>query len=112
MTDKEFRKLRRSALIEIIYEYQRREKEMQSEIEALKEQLSARELKISEAGSIAEAVVKLNELFETAQKTADEYIMQVKRKCDAEASSEEETAMDVLEQNAAEESISCQTKNE
>ena len=112
MTDKEFRKLRRSALIEIIYEYQRREKEMQSEIENLKEQLSARELKISEAGSIAEAVVKLNELFETAQKTADEYIMQVKRKYDAEAFSEEKNALDVSEQNSAEESISCQTKNE
>ena len=32
MTDKEFRKLRRSALIEIIYEYQRRELEMNNEI--------------------------------------------------------------------------------
>lgn len=82
MTDKEFRKLRRSALIEIIFEYQRREQEMQAEIDALKAQLEARELKIAEAGSIADAVIRLNELFETAQKTADDYIAQVKRKCD------------------------------
>ena len=85
MTDKEFRKLRRSALIEIIFEYQRREQEMQTEIEALKAQLESRELKIADAGSIAEAVIRLNELFETAQKTADEYIAQVRKKCDAEA---------------------------
>lgn len=85
MTDKEFRRLRRSALIEIIYEYQCREKEMLAEIESLQEKLNAREIKISEAGSIAEAVVKLNELFETAQKTADDYVAQVKMKCDAAA---------------------------
>lgn len=89
MTDKEFRKLRRSALIKIIFEYQHREQEMQAEIKALKAQLEARELKITEAGSIADAVIRLNELFETAQKTADDYIAQVKKKCDAEAATPE-----------------------
>ena len=77
MTDKEFRKLSRTDLIEIIYEYQRREQEMQKEINTLRDALEKRDLKIQEAGSIAEAVVRLNELFETAQKTADEYVEQV-----------------------------------
>lgn len=90
MTDKEFRKLRRSELIEIIYEYQRREKEMQTEINDLRDQLDARDLKISEAGSIAEAVIRLNELFETAQKTADDYIDQVRKKCAAALAASEQ----------------------
>lgn len=85
MTDKEFQKLRRSALLEIIYEYQRREQAMQAEIDALKAELEARELKIKDAGSIAEAVIRLNELFETAQKTADDYVAQVRKQCDAKA---------------------------
>ena len=84
MTDKEFKRLRRSDLIEIIYEYQRREKALNEEIEALKAELESRDLKIRDAGSIAEAVVKLNELFETAQKTADEYVEQVKRNAERE----------------------------
>ena len=84
MTDKEFKKLHRSDLIAIISEYQKREEAMQAEIASLRAELEARELKIKEAGSIAEAVVRLNDLFETAQKTADEYVEQVKRKCDEE----------------------------
>ena len=98
MTDKEFKRLRRSDLIEILYEYQKREQAMREEIDALKAQLEARELKIQNAGSIAEAVVKLNELFETAQKTADEYVEQVKRKTDREM---KEKAAKAAEEKAA-----------
>ncbi|MBO4877198.1 MAG: hypothetical protein J5501_04230 [Ruminococcus sp.] len=84
MTDKEFKRLRRSELIEIIYEYQKREEALNEEIAALKGKLDDRELKIKDSGSIAEAVAKLNGLFETAQKTADDYIEQVKLKCTKE----------------------------
>lgn len=84
MTDKEFKRLRRSDLIEIVYEYQKREKALNEEIAALKAELEARELKIRNAGSIAEAVVKLNALFETAQRTADEYVEQVRRNAERE----------------------------
>lgn len=78
MTDKEFRKLKRSDLIAIIYEYQKKQEELVKEIGELREQLESKNLKISKAGSIAEAVVGLDLLFETAQKTADDYIEQVR----------------------------------
>ena len=48
------------------------------EIGELRAQLESKNLKISKAGSIAEAVVGLDLLFETAQKTADDYIEQVR----------------------------------
>ena len=76
MTDKEFRKLKRSDLIAIIYEYQKKQEELVKEIGELRAQLESKNLKISKAGSIAEAVVGLDLLFETAQKTADDYIEQ------------------------------------
>ena len=78
MTDKEFRKLKRSDLIAIIYEYQKKQEELVKEIDELRAQLESKNLKISKAGSIAEAVVGLDLLFETAQKTADDYIEQVR----------------------------------
>ena len=78
MTDKEFRKLKRGDLIAIIYEYQKKQEELVKEISELREQLESKKLKINKAGSIAEAVVGLDLLFETAQKTADDYIEQVK----------------------------------
>ena len=78
MTDKEFRKLKRGDLIAIIYEYQKKQEELVKEIGELRAQLESKNLKISKAGSIAEVVVGLDLLFETAQKTADDYIEQVR----------------------------------
>ena len=100
MTDKEFKRLRRSDLIEILYEYQKREKALNEEIAALKAELESRDLKIRNAGSIAEAVVKLNELFETAQRTADEYVEQVRRNAEREIKETAERAPEPAEQNA------------
>lgn len=77
MTDKEFKRLSRSDLIEIIYEYQKQEEIHLAEIAELKEQLAAQEVKVRKAGSIAEAVAELNSIFETAQKTADQYLRKV-----------------------------------
>ena len=90
MTDKEFRKLKRGDLVAIIYEYQKQQEILIKENEELKEKLESKELKISNAGSIAEAVLEMNHLFETAQKTADEYVEQVKLSTsDAEKKAEE-----------------------
>lgn len=77
MTDKEFRKLSRAELIEIIYELQKREEEDNKTIEELNQKLEERELCLAEAGSIAEAALKLNQVFEAAQAAADQYLLSV-----------------------------------
>ncbi len=97
MTDKEFRKLKRSDLISIIYEYQKRQDELVEENKDLREQLDSKNLKISNAGSIAEAVVGLDLLFETAQKTADDYIEQVKAANTELERRAEERATEIIE---------------
>ncbi|HNZ98570.1 hypothetical protein [Ruminococcus sp.] len=94
MTDKEFRKLKRGDLIAIIYEYQKKQEELVKEVGELRAQLESKNLKINKAGSIAEAVVGLDLLFETAQKTADDYIEQV-RLANEEA---EKKAADIIKQ--------------
>ncbi|EWM53036.1 hypothetical protein [Ruminococcus flavefaciens] len=97
MTDKEFRKLKRSDLISIIYEYQKRQDELVEENKDLREQLDSKNLKISNSGSIAEAVVGLDLLFETAQKTADDYIEQVKAANTELERRAEERATEIIE---------------
>ena len=77
MTDKEFKHLKRNDLIYIIYEYQKKQEELIKEIEELRRKLSEKELKISNAGSLAEVAAKLSGLFEAAQKTADDYMSQI-----------------------------------
>ena len=49
-----------------------------AEIDSIRTELDEKRIKISNAGSIAEAVVGLDRLFETAQQTADDYLAQVK----------------------------------
>lgn len=78
MTDKEFKKLNRSELIEIIYQLQKNEQSYIDEIKLLRSQLETKNFKISNAGSIAEAALSLSGIFEEAQKTADIYLDEIR----------------------------------
>ncbi len=77
--NEELKKLNRLELIEIIYKLKRSEEFLQEENEELRNSLDEKVLCMNKAGSIAEAVVGLNRIFETAQKTADEYIESIQR---------------------------------
>ena len=74
MTDKEFRRLRRGDLIEIIYDLQKEQLRLKRENADLQYQLSQRAICLNESGSIAEAALRLNHIFESAQAAADQYL--------------------------------------
>lgn len=76
--EKTLRNMSRSELVEIIYELESREKELEKENADLKEQLENRIIMINEAGSMAEAAVKINKLLEVAQQTADDYLNSIR----------------------------------
>ena len=79
MTDKEFKRLSRSQLIDIIYQMKKNEQQMQKEIASLQDALQDRKIRISVAGSIAEAAVSITNLFSTAQLSADLYLQEISR---------------------------------
>ncbi len=74
MKDKELRKMSRMELIEIIYALQQNEKMLRTENTELKRKLEDKKIKIENAGSIAEAALELNRVFEDAQSAAEQYI--------------------------------------
>ena len=78
MTDKELRRLSRAELLDILYEQQKRYEESLAENQALRQQMEERTLRIAAAGSIAEAAVQVNGVFEAAQAAADQYLASVK----------------------------------
>ena len=78
MTDREFRRLSREELVEIIYELQRSEAALRDENDQLKGRLADRTLKIENAGSLAEASLALNGVFEAAQSAADQYLTAIR----------------------------------
>lgn len=78
VAERELRKMRRSELIEIIYALKTREEELTRKTEELERKLEQREILLSEAGSIAQAAMGLNRVFEAAQAAADDYLASVK----------------------------------
>lgn len=78
MTDRELRHLTREDLLDIIYELQQRTQRLEQENETIRKQLSDRAVKLENAGSIAEAALALNGVFEAAQAAADQYLAQVR----------------------------------
>lgn len=63
--------------------------ELQDTIEEMK---ASKEIQLAEAGSIAEAALRLSGIFEAAQEAADLYLMNVKKYVDTDRSVQEEPA--------------------
>lgn len=78
MRREELRKLKRVELLEILLNLSEENEKLNKEIVILKQELDLREIKIKESGSIAEAALKLNGIFEAADKAVEQYIENVK----------------------------------
>lgn len=79
MTEKELHKLKRAELLEMMLAQSREIEVLRARIDALETKLADREIRIRESGSIAEAVLKLNGIFEAAQAAADQYLENIRR---------------------------------
>ena len=74
MTEKEVRKLSRLQLLEILVEQANEIEQLKAELKETKEQLADRKIVIEQSGSLAEAALRLNGVFEAAQRAADQYL--------------------------------------
>lgn len=74
MEDKQLGKLRRSELLELLIEQAKETERLKAELADARECLKSREIKLEQAGSIAEAALQLNGVFEAAQAAAAQYL--------------------------------------
>ena len=79
MLNKELSKLSRRELMDIIYQMKKNEQQMQEELASLRESLEEKRIRLSEAGSVAEAAVSVSNVFSAAQMSADLYLQEVAR---------------------------------
>lgn len=75
---KNLKRMKRKDLLEILLIQNKKIYELQETLSNTRELLEKKEMIISEAGSIAEASLKLNNIFDVAQKAADDYLRNVK----------------------------------
>ena len=84
MTDKEFKRLNRPQLIEIIYRLQLKLEELTEENERLSKELADKRLRIDNAGNIAQAALEIHHVMQAAQEAADHYLEEMKLRADEE----------------------------
>lgn len=78
MTDNRLKKMSRIELLELLVEQMEENERLKKEIEELKGELEDKRLIIENSGSIAEAALKLNKVFEAADEAARQYLESVK----------------------------------
>lgn len=79
METKELRKLNKKDLLELLLLQKKRIDDLEKEISKLKNDLKNKKIDIEKSGNIAEAALKLNNIFEVAQKAADQYLYNIKK---------------------------------
>ena len=78
MDTKELRKLRRGDLLEILVEVSEENDRLKAENAELKAKLEEKVILLNKAGSIAEASLRINNVFEAVQQAADQYLASIK----------------------------------
>lgn len=75
--DKGLRHLNRAELLELLLQETKENERLRAELAKVSQRLESREIVLRESGSIAEASLRLNGVFEAAQKAANQYVENV-----------------------------------
>ena len=81
MDKKSLKRIKRKELLEIMLEQAKRIKELEDRLTLTTKELENKKITINESGSIAEASLKLNNIFTDAQSAIDQYLDNVKDNC-------------------------------
>ena len=79
MTDKELRCLSRSELLEMLIAQTEENSQLKIRLEQAEAQLRDRRIEIDKAGSLAEAALSLNGVFQAAEAAAQQYLENIQR---------------------------------
>ena len=79
MTDKELRRLSRSELLEMLIAQVEENDQLKNRLELAEAQLRDRKIAINNAGSLAEAALSLNGVFQAAEAAAQQYLENIER---------------------------------
>ena len=76
----DLKKLSRLELLEILLEQSKRIEELEEQVNILNTEINSKKIEINEIGSLAEASLKVTEIFKSADEAANIYINNVKEK--------------------------------
>lgn len=79
MTDRELQRLSRSELLELLIAQMEENALLKLQLKSAMAQLEHKNIEILKAGSLAEAALRLNQVFEAADAAARQYLDNVRR---------------------------------
>lgn len=79
MTESELKKLNRTELLAMLISITQRCDKLEAELQEAYEKLDGREIEISRAGTLAEAALKINKIFEAADQAGAQYLANLQR---------------------------------
>lgn len=79
MTEKELKRLSRSELLEMLIGQMEENEQLKTELEKARKKAESRQIAIDRAGSIAEAALALNGVFDAAQAAAAQYLENIQQ---------------------------------
>ncbi len=82
MGSKEFSKLNKAELLEVIYRMQLLQQKMADEIQDWKAKAEQRYAQLASSGNIAQAALSIHGVFSSAQKAAEDYVATVSARAD------------------------------
>lgn len=91
MTDRELRRLSRADLLEMMIALSKENEQLRIELVETQQRLADRIVSLERAGSIAEAALQLNGVFEAAQNACEQYIENMRVRSERSAQMEAET---------------------
>lgn len=78
MTQKELKRLSRGDLLEMMLSLSKENEHLRKDLHHARQQLDDRRLMVEESGSLAEAVLRLNGVFQAAQEACDQYSLNIR----------------------------------
>lgn len=79
MTNKELRKMSRAELLEMLIEQMEENQRLETELEQARSELENRRVAVAQSGTMAEAALRLNGVFEAADRAVKQYLENVCR---------------------------------
>lgn len=79
MTDRELKKLSRAELLEMLVAQMKENEALSQRLQAAEAALESRRIEVEQSGTMAEAALRLNGIFEAADRAAEQYLENVRR---------------------------------
>ena len=98
MTEKELEHLNRRELLEMLIAQMEKNEQLQQQLEKVQSKLQSKYIAIQNAGSIAEASLQLNGVFESVQAAAEQYLENIKRMSDQQEQMAQQLQADAQKQ--------------